>query len=216
MGLQGSAYPVDVDVKIPGQGITAGVTILNNKINVTKEQLQGLSGLYRVYFGMTTAAADYQLELQRSRLGGQFGVGATAEAFITNGEVSDIVVKTSGNNYPIGVGTAPNISTTVAITGGGGAGATATAVIERGEIVRIDITAPGSGFTSIPLVTITSPAFVAQVMKFNGDNSFLLKSGGYYRFDIGVRPGDILDFIPAVTNIVSVLEFRMDQIQIGA
>lgn len=220
MGLQSSAYPVDVDVKAPGTTPAAGVSLLNSKIIVTKEQLQGLSGLFRVYFAAITAAADYQLEIQRNRVGGQYGVGAEAQAIITNGKVSNIIGLQPGNNYPPRVTTiAAELRTIVAIsapTGPDPVTATATAIVERGEIIGYTITNPGNGYLSEPTVTITSTNYVLHVSKFNGDNSFLLKSGGYYRFDIGVRPGDILDFIPAATNLTGILEFRIDQIQIGA
>ena len=43
----------------------------------------------------------------------------------------------------------------VTITGGGGSGATATAKSSSGHIFTINITSPGSGYTTTPIVTIT-------------------------------------------------------------
>lgn len=52
----------------------------------------------------------------------------------------------------------------------------------------------------------------------NGDNGFVIRSNGNYRFDIGVRPGDILNLksTVSVTATADVLELKMQQIQIGA
>lgn len=217
MGLVSSVYPVDVDLKLPATDIGLGTSLLENAIKVTKENLGGSSGLYRVYFNIeTTGSADFALELVRSREGGQFGFGAKVTSKIDNGKVIGFNISDTGNGYPIGTAGA---KTTVTITGGGGSGATAVAVIKRGEIASITITNEGSGYTSPPIVTITSDTFPITLAKFNGDNSFILRNDGYYRFDIGVRAGDILDFRNLGTGSVvflKVREFRIDQIQIGA
>lgn len=49
----------------------------------------------------------------------------------------------------------------------------------------------------------------------NGDNSFILKSDGYYRFDLGVRPGDLINLSSDV-EITKVNRLQIQQIQIGA
>ena len=104
----------------------------------------------------------------------------------------------------------------VTVTGGGGVSTNPTAILQRGEIVSITPGNTTTPFTSVPTVTITEFNQTAQPLTVNGDNTFNLKSDGYYRFDIGVRPGDTLDFLVRTTAVTGVKEFRIDQIQIGA
>jgi len=52
-------------------------------------------------------------------------------------------------------------------------------------------------------------------LKVNGDNLFVLKDDGYYRFDIGVKPGDLINFSSSV-EITKVNDLQIQQIQIGA
>jgi len=52
-------------------------------------------------------------------------------------------------------------------------------------------------------------------LKVNGDNSFVLKDNGYYRFDMNVEPGDLINLSSNV-EITKVNELRLQQIQIGA
>ena len=49
----------------------------------------------------------------------------------------------------------------------------------------------------------------------NGDNSFVLKDNGYYRFDIGVEPGDLINMSSSVA-ITQVNRLQIQQIQLGA
>ena len=75
------------------------------------------------------------------------GIGATAQAVITGGVVSRVLVEQPGTGYT----SQPLIS----ITGGGGQGATATASV-RGPIQAATLTSGGSGYTSLPSVTVNS------------------------------------------------------------
>jgi len=52
-------------------------------------------------------------------------------------------------------------------------------------------------------------------LKVNGDNSFVLRADGYYRFDIGVEPGDLIN-LSASENITKINDLQVQQIQIGA
>lgn len=75
-------------------------------------------------------------------------------------------------------------------------------------------TAAGADF----VVTITKKGggdLFGSPLIVNGDNSFILKSDGYYRFDIGVRPDDLIN-LACSQNIVKINEFQIQQIQIGA
>lgn len=74
------------------------------------------------------------------------GNGATATAQLATGVVRTFITN-GGSNFAAG-------STTVTFTGGGGTGAAATAVIVGGEVVGLNITFPGTGYTSAPTVKI--------------------------------------------------------------
>jgi len=49
----------------------------------------------------------------------------------------------------------------------------------------------------------------------NADNLFVLKNNGYYRFDVGVKPGDLINLSSTVA-ITQVNDLQIQQIQIGA
>jgi len=128
MGLQSSVYPL-ASFSTPS-AISADTDILPSDISVTKENLEGTAGLYRVWFTLnTTADADFNFIIRRTN----------------------------------------------------------------------------------PNDTITT----TRSQKVNSDNEFILKSGGYYRFDIDVILGDEINFHSSV-GIDSVSELRVHQIQIGA
>ena len=55
-----------------------------------------------------------------------------------------------------------------------------------------------------------------RLMKLNADQAFEVNSLGYYRFDIGVRPEDKINFQLATSSVTKIREFHVDQIQIGA
>ena len=67
-------------------------------------------------------------------------------------------------------------------------------------------------------ITITKKGAVDLLgfpLLVNADNSFILKSNGYYRFDIGVKPGDLINLSSNV-EITKVNDLQIQQIQIGA
>jgi len=225
MGLTTSVYPVDIERKLPTVAlpITPNTALLKESIPVTRELLNGSSGLFRVYFSLQTATPrDYELAVSTSRQGGEFGFGAKADAVIENGGVSNIIMSATGDGYPIGVSaTVPGTNITFDNTGTGATvTAEAIAVINGGELVSINVTNPGAGYNIPPKVLITSTPFDTQDTFLNADNEFLLRSAGYYRFDIGVRAGDLINFFfeehITADNLVAIDVFRVDQIQIGA
>ena len=74
---------------------------------------------------------------------------ATATATIDSGAVNAITVTDGGEYYKSA------LPPTVTITGGGGSGATATATVSSAGIVTgISVTAGGTGYTSVPTVSI--------------------------------------------------------------
>jgi len=68
------------------------------------------------------------------------------------------------------------------------------------------------------IVTLTKKG-AADLLGFplqvNGDNFFVLKNDGYYRVDIGVRPGDLINLSSSV-EITKVNDLQIQQIQLGA
>lgn len=71
-------------------------------------------------------------------------------------KVVDININNPGTGYSL---------VSARVTGGGGTGAFGTARVEEGAITRITITDQGSGFTSLPIVTVNLPRFF---IKTNG------------------------------------------------
>ncbi len=78
--------------------------------------------------------------------------GATATVRLSKGAVTQILITTVGAGY----NTAPNVTITDT---GAGVGATANAVIDpiTGQVIRVDMSSVGSGYTA-PVVTIDPPA----------------------------------------------------------
>lgn len=74
-------------------------------------------------------------------------LNATAYAVLSGTTVGSIVVTAAGYY---------TVAPTVTISGGGGTGATATATLTNGAVTSIAVTAPGSGFTSTPTVSLTA------------------------------------------------------------
>ena len=69
---------------------------------------------------------------------------------VLDGFVLEVTVTNAGGGY----GVVPNVQ----ILGGGGSGAAATAIISNGVVVAVDITDPGSDYTSAPTIQIDPPA----------------------------------------------------------
>jgi len=106
----------------------------------------------------------------------QVGGGATATAVIANGGVSSVTV-----NNQSSAGYTSAAPPTVVFTGGGGSGAAATASISLFGDVDVNVTNPGSGYTSAPTVQIISSgsltenvvSFCAQTGDIGGNHACL-------------------------------------------
>ena len=153
------------------------------------------------------------------------GTQATATAVLTGDAVTSINVNIAGLGY--------TFVPTITFSGGGGSGATATAVqstISSGnDILSTPITIlpdhvkPGGGgilrlyfsFT----VASDSTIGVFNNGKFKGnlnaDNSALIISDGYYRFDVDVEEGDIIN-LQSTIDITRVINLRAHLVQFGA
>jgi hypothetical protein len=73
-------------------------------------------------------------------------VSENANTINCRGPVYFVNITETGNNY---------VSPTVSFTGGGGSGAAGTAVVSSGQIVGVELTSNGSGYTSAPTVSFT-------------------------------------------------------------
>jgi hypothetical protein len=77
--------------------------------------------------------------------------------------VSSIAVTNKGGGYDSSAGPGEDVPPTVVISGGGGSGATAIALVTPidhqgggGHVYQIQVTNPGSGYTSVPTVTLVA------------------------------------------------------------
>ncbi len=101
-----------------------------------------------------------------------------------------------------------------------------TKILENDIVVTPELLSGESGLFRIWWSFTTGANYVLTVtkkgaadllgfpLKVNGDNSFVLKDDGYYRFDFGVRPGDLINFSSSV-EITKVNDLQIQQIQIG-
>ncbi|NBP25116.1 MAG: hypothetical protein EBU81_11320, partial [Proteobacteria bacterium] len=102
------------------------------------------------------------------------GTGATATATISGGQVIAITMSNNGSGYTSpptvsfsggggsGAAGVANVGPVITITGGGGVGATATAVVSGGTVTAVNLTSPGYGYTSVPVVSIAAPGSGTQ------------------------------------------------------
>ena len=102
-----------------------------------------------------------------------------------------------------------------------------TKILENDIVVTKDLLAGDSGLFRIWWSFTTGADYIVTITKkgaadltgfpliVNGDNTFILKDNGYYRFDIGVKPGDLINLSSSV-EITKVNDLQIQQIQIGA
>ena len=88
---------------------------------------------------------------------GAIGVDAT---FDLTYKVNSVSITSGGSGYSL---------VSVRITGGGGSGAFGTAFVSGGIVTGITITDQGSGFTSIPTLTVDLPRFALRTDGFRTD-----------------------------------------------
>jgi len=95
--------------------------------------------------------------------------------------INNINLSTSGNTgYLKTVNTIP-----VTISGGGGTGATALASVSpaTGKVTAVGVTNPGSGYTSVPMITIgtgwqPNTSYLVGTQVFNGKNLYTVTASG--------------------------------------
>lgn len=121
-----------------GSGTAAPFKIVDGKVHITGE-LHINGSKYDPAAFATSGHAHTQAPTD-----------ATATAILGAFKIGSIEVTIKGSGYGT---TAPVVS----ITGGGGTGAQATAELVGGQVDRIRIDNAGSGYTSVPTITIADP-----------------------------------------------------------
>ena len=116
---------------------------------VSTGSYSALPGAVAVATTITTSAAPVSI--------GAIGTGAT---FNLTYKVNSVSISSGGSGYSL---------VSVRIVGGGGAGAFGTANVTGGVVTGITITDQGSGFTSIPTLTVDLPRFAIRTDGFRTD-----------------------------------------------
>ena len=120
---------------------------------------------------------------------------AFAGSLVSGGLVS-INVEYAGGGYAVPPAAAPAVRV-VPVNGGPGSGALATATIgSNGRVSFITVTAPGSGYTSLPRIEIDAPPTVATENSYTGATTVQvgkLNLSGSYRTSVTVESGAALE-----------------------
>ncbi len=98
-----------------------------------------------------------------------------------------------------------------------------TDILQSDIVITRAMVSPGGGATLRLLFGFTLAATAAVTIfnnatskgQLNADNSSAILTNGYYRFDIDVEEGDVLN-LQASENITAVLFFRAHLVQFGA
>ena len=153
-----------IAINTPGTGFNVGDTF-------TITGGTGDSARYRV---LTVAFANGPIRAIQQISGGRYtalpgstevsftresGIGIAATFDLTY-KVVDVQVLAPGSGYSL---------VSARVTGGGGTGAFGEATVEAGLITNINITDGGSGFTSLPTVTVDLPRFFLRTDGFRTD-----------------------------------------------
>lgn len=155
-----------ISINTPGTGYNVGdIVILTGGT--------GEAARYRVItvqFANGPIRALQQISAGRyTALPGSIGITLTRES--AGGLVSPATVNVTYKVVDINIlngGTGYSL-VSARVTGGGGTGAFGNATVDTGVVIEIDITDTGSGFTSIPTVTVDLPRFFIRTDGFRTD-----------------------------------------------
>jgi len=86
-----------------------------------------------------------------------------------------------------------------------------------GGIIRLyfSFTTAGAADTVITVTKLGQVDLLGFPLKLNADQNFVIKSDGYYRFDIGVEVGDKVN-LSSTIQIDKINEMKIHKIVIGA
>ena len=157
--------------------LTGSATLKNpENLDLNLQAVSGTSGLTKTGLG-TLYLSDQPNQ-------------AAAFATLTGTAVDSVIVEYAGSGYLI----APTV-TVVPVNGGSGAEATAT-IDSNGRVTSIRVTAPGSGYISIPRVVIAAPPTVATANSYTGATTVQegkLNLNGTYASSVTVKSGAALE-----------------------
>lgn len=214
--LTGSSTLLGTEVKV-GNYIIADsrkyllVAITSNTAGIVAGDLTGVA-LANVDAGNTFTIQEGPAFINsedKGDLDNIFGVDTT-EISAGGDNVTEVGVVNGGTQYAV----AP----TVTFTGGGGTSAAATATISGGVVTLITVTNVGSGYTSVPTVSMNAPTLAIPSTAFNVNdtitvNGHLLLTGDEVNFTIGT--GDRPHF-DAVTIDASAFNLSTEEITSAA
>jgi len=143
-----SAPQVKFAAPVLGQTATGIATMISGIVDLCEPD----SSLFRVQgVELVNSGYGYTAPPSVAFYGGD-GKGATAQTFIGNGIVGNIVLTNGGSGYAQ--------EPTIQFIGASSVPAQARAVIENGVITRIGIVTTGIGYTQNPIIQIQSPYMV--------------------------------------------------------
>jgi hypothetical protein len=151
-------YPGDIVTVIGGTGSSATIEILATTATpgaISSYKILS-SGSYSVLPNSNPATIMITTSAAPEDIG---AIGAGAEFKLTY-KINSVAIVNGGSDYSL---------VSVRITGGGGSGAFGTAVVTGGAVSSITITDTGSGFTSIPTLTVDLPRFAINTEGFRTD-----------------------------------------------
>ena len=225
---------VSVSISDGGSGYAEGPSVDFSK--GSGKNAQGIAtGIFGGVFSVTVTngGSNYDNDSVKVIFSGGRGSGAKASAKVS-GVVSSIDLVNGGSGYK----TNPNVTITDS-DDGTGTGATATATvdeIDKNENILVDdisitseMVSPGGGgilrlYFSMAFddgmgseTNSTISVFNNNVKKgeLNADNSSKVETNGYYRFDLDVKSGDMINF-QSSEDIDEIHFIRTHLIQFGA
>ena len=176
---QGTTVNTASTLDLSGQTITQAITLNGGTLTNSSTTVATIgSGVLGVGFATITAPA-FTGDAAVSFGGPGTGAAATAVLGLSS---NSFTLNSGGTGY-----TGSSANPVVTITGGGGTGAAASAVSTGGVITAINITNPGTGYTSTPTITIAPPTTGTQATATGNATNFVLDGiqqtsagSGYY------------------------------------
>jgi len=81
-------------------------------------------------------------------------------------------------------------------------------------LIRILFSFTTPGDYEVTVTKLGENDLIGSPLKLNGDNNFILKSDGYYRFDVSIKPGDLINLSSSLT-INDINDLQIQRIHIA-